>query len=199
MQKFWNQRYSEAEPAYGNDPNEFLKAQLALLQPGRILLPAEGQGRNAVYAASQGWDVTAFDNSEAGRQSALELAANRGVTIDYILKGYGEVELEEASFDAVGLIYAHIPDGMRTQLHRQFWSALKPGGTLILEAFSENQLGRSSGGPKTTELLYSVEKMENDFAPLKPAEFSVEEQTAQLREGAYHSGEAIVIRVVAKK
>jgi SAM-dependent methyltransferase len=199
MPNFWNQRYSEAEPAYGTDPNEFLKEQLALLLPGRLLLPAEGQGRNAVYAASQGWQVTAFDNSEAGRQSAYGLAADRGVTIDYILAGYGEIDWPEASFDAVGLIYAHIPDGMRTNLHRQFWAALKPGGTLILEAFAEEQLGRSSGGPKTTDLLYSIEKMKNDFAPLKPAEFSAEQQTVQLREGAYHSGEAIVIRVIAKK
>ncbi|MDX1604123.1 MAG: SAM-dependent methyltransferase, partial [Salinimicrobium sediminis] len=83
MQEFWNERYQREEYIYGKDPNEYLKAQLKNLTPGRILFPAEGEGRNAVHAAKKGWQVSAFDQSEEGRKKALRLAEAEGVEIDY--------------------------------------------------------------------------------------------------------------------
>lgn len=81
MNNIWNERYGKEEYVYGEEPNVFFAAQLTKLQNGVIILPCEGEGRNAVYAASQGWKVNAFDTSEAGKTKAIQLASNKGVTI----------------------------------------------------------------------------------------------------------------------
>ena len=83
MKDFWNDRYGRAEYAYGKEPNVFFKEQLDQLQPGKILLPAEGEGRNAVYAAEKGWQASAYDWSENAYKKAMQLAEEKKVNIDY--------------------------------------------------------------------------------------------------------------------
>lgn len=194
---FWNARYAADEYAYGTAPNEFLREALEALTPGTILFPAEGEGRNAVYAATRGWQVSAFDQSSSGQQKALALAASKGVTITYTIADADLFACEPDSFDCVALIFAHFPPDLRKRVHAQMVRALRPGGTLILEAFSPAQLGRPSGGPKELPMLYTVEALQQDFAALTSLEIS--EAVIQLSEGPFHQGEGAVIRAVGKR
>jgi SAM-dependent methyltransferase len=198
MQQFWNERYSQQEMAYGLEPNVFLREQLKNLEPGKILLPAEGEGRNAVYAASQGWDVLAFDFSEAGQAKALGLARQQGVTIKYQVADAQQFETAPETLDVVALIFAHFNPVLRLILHRKVVEWLKPGGTLILEAFHPKQLeGYTSGGPKDHTMLYTANMLQQDFDGL---DFQLlEEREVGLQEGAYHSGKGYVTRLVATK
>lgn len=193
----WEERYLSGSYLYGTNPNTFFKAQLDLLPPGRILLPADGQGRNGVYAAEKGWEVVCFDISKSAKQKALELAASKKVKMDYILSGWEEIVLQNEIFDAIALIYAHTPDDKRRIFHEKMAGLLKPGGTVILEAFSKNQLFYTSGGPKDLNMLYSEEEITEDFKIL--TEVNVQEVIISLEEGALHKGNASVIRLSGKK
>ncbi len=106
MNDFWNERYATLEYAYGTEPNQFYKEQLAMLATGKILFPAEGEGRNAVYAATQGWQVTAFDPSIEGKRKAEQLASENGVSIDYQIDNYEFVDFSPELFDCIVLIFA---------------------------------------------------------------------------------------------
>jgi SAM-dependent methyltransferase len=194
---FWNSRYSQTEYAYGTNANQFLIEALETLSPGRILLPCDGEGRNAVYAASKGWTVEAFDLSEEGRKKALSLAKEKNVSIHYSIADANEIDFPPASFDVIALIYSHFPAAIRKSVHRKMTSWLRPGGMLILEAFHPAQLANSSGGPQDISMLYTEEMLHDDFAPLLPLQLSRAEIT--LNEGKYHQGVADVIRLIALK
>lgn len=202
MKEFWEERYADEQYAYGEEPNQFFKEQLALLKPGRILLPADGEGRNAVYAATQGWDVVAFDMSAEGKKKADALASKFGVEVDFHVGLIQEMEFPKASFDAMALIYAHFPVGFRQEWHRKLASYLKPGGTLILEGFSKEHLKLSeknpkAGGPKNIDMLFSLEELQDDFQDFELIECCG--QTVHLEEGLYHVGKSSVTRLVARK
>ncbi|MCB9284883.1 MAG: class I SAM-dependent methyltransferase [Lewinellaceae bacterium] len=199
MKKFWDERYAEPEYVYGEEPNEFLKAFLDTYPepPGRLLLPGEGEGRNAVYAARKGWEVVGFDQSRSGREKAVQLAARHGVSIRYDVCDVLDFPFEEASFDLIGLFFFHLPLELRRHTHQQVYQALKPGGTLIAELFSPRQIGRSSGGPQVRELLYDTEDLKQDFKDLNIRYLA--EENVHLREGKYHEGEAAVVRLIAQK
>ena len=197
MNDFWNERYSSEEFAYGEEPNAFIHQQLVKLKPGKILFPAEGEGRNAVYAASLGWQVTAFDLSTEGRKKALQLAAKHNVDIQYLIDGYETVSFAKESFDCVVLVFAHIHKNKRAEYHHKLASFLKPGGKPIMESFSKEQIFRESGGPKSPDMLYSVEDMKNDFADF--SDLQIEKTDTELLEGFFHNGKASVIRVIATK
>ncbi len=196
-QEFWNQRYEEFPYSYGTEPNVFFREQLSGWPVGRLFLPAEGQGRNAVFAARMGWEVVACDISEVGKDQALALAGKFGVDIDYRVAEFGELILAPAYFDAVGLIFAHFPEEVRRKYHRRLLHALKPGGRLVMEAFSKQQLGRTSGGPRTLDMLYEVSALEEDFQGM--ASLVVEQVEVELDESEFHRGSASVIRVVGVK
>jgi SAM-dependent methyltransferase len=196
--EFWNERYAEHESVYGATPNEFFKEQLGNLPPGKILLPAEGEGRNAIYAASLGWQVTAFDFSEVAKTKTLKLAADLGITtIDYKVQDLSALVLEEEEFDAVALIYVHLPGQVRRHLIHECIKSLKPGGKLIMEVFSKEQLQYTSGGPKDETMLYSRDMAAELFKELKIV--CNEEVVENLSEGPFHSGLASIVRLVAIK
>lgn len=182
---------------YGSEPNAFFREQLNTLKPGRLLLPAEGEGRNAVYAAQKGWDVLAFDYSEAGRDKAVRLAEQRGVTISYLLTEAEMFDTEPGCLDTVALIYAHFPPALRRRLHQKAVQWLKPGGVLLLEAFHPKQLAYTSGGPKDVAMLYTTDMLREDFKQLRID--LLEEREVILEEGAHHSGAGYVTRLVATK
>jgi SAM-dependent methyltransferase len=195
--EFWNERYANPEFAYGTNPNEFLKEQLSqITDKGTILFPAEGEGRNAVFAAKLGWKTFAFDTSEEGRKKALLLAEKSNVELVYEIAGY-ENYLPNAQFDVICLIYAHVPPNKRKEYYQKCIQWLRPDGLLILEGFSKNQLGKSSGGPKEDSFLYSIDEIRNEFVGLN---FTIlEEQNIELAEGEFHKGNASVIRMVGSK
>lgn len=197
MNSFWNERYAVDEYVYGTEPNEFYKEELEKLTPGKILFPAEGEGRNAVFAATQGWQVTAFDSSTEGKKKAEKLAKMNGVTIQYVISDYDNMQFEPESFDCLVLIYAHMHPLKRNEYHKKLISFLKPGGKLILEGFSKKQINNHTGGPRDISMLFSPEELKKDFDNL--ARLSVEETAIILKEGQFHDGKADVIRVTGTR
>lgn len=202
MKEFWNSRYSEQDFAYGKEPNQFVKDQLGKIPPGKALFPAEGEGRNAVYAATLGWEVLAFDQSEAGRDKALQLAQEKGVSINYQVCDLNEFQGKLESFDALILVYAHFPAAKRKEFHQKLLKYLKPGGWIILEGFSKahaqfNSVNEKAGGPKDPAMLFSRDELMDDFADV--ADLSIEEDIVFLEEGLYHVGDSAVIRLIGKK
>ena len=193
---FWDQRFAEEGFAYGEEPNRYLREQLDRLEPGALMLPAEGEGRNAVWAATRGWRVHAFDTSTVGRDKALAMARRQGVEITYQLRSVADSLVDfEGQFDAAGLVFMHLPADVRTAAHRAIARCLRPGGTLILEAFSTEQLKRGTGGPRDLGLLYELADLLGDFADLQIS--SLETTDAELDEGRYHLGVASVVRMLA--
>lgn len=197
MNDFWNERYATVEYAYGIDPNHFYKEQLAKLPSGKTLFPAEGEGRNAVYAATQGWQVTAFDPSIEGKRKAELLASENGVSIDYRIDSFEFVDLPLESFDCIVLIFAHMHPLKRKYYHQKLITFLKPGGNLILEGFSKKQISNNSGGPRDVNMLFSKEELQSDFYTF--SELIVTETDTVLNEGPFHQGTASVIRVLGVK
>jgi hypothetical protein len=197
MQNQWDERYASKEYIYGTEPNNFLKEKLSTLKPGCILFPAEGEGRNAVYAATLGWQADAFDQSEEGMKKAILLANQNNVQINYYPESLQDWNPEPDQYDCIALIFVHLPEELRKQVHQSAIKALKPGGTLILEAFTINQLSRSSGGPKIPELLFTNDQLKNDF--INTIELEILETQVILDEGSLHHGVADVIRLICHK
>ncbi len=197
MINHWDERYSAPEYIYGTEPNSFVKEKLGSLKPGKILFPAEGEGRNAVFAASLGWETHAFDLSTEGQKKALKLAAQKGVEVNYFIQSLADWNPEPDQYDCIVLVFVHMPDGLRQKVHQSVIKALKPGGKLILQAFTINQLPRPSGGPKTNELLFTYEQIEKDFKKLGSIELT--ETQVILDEGPLHQGLADVIQLLGRK
>ncbi|HPE74811.1 MAG TPA: methyltransferase domain-containing protein [Draconibacterium sp.] len=197
MNNFWDDRFGTKDYAYGTEPNKFFKEQLKTLKPGNILLPAEGEGRNAVYAASVGWQVTAFDQSIEGKRKAELLALKKGVSFDYRIEDYELMDYPRESFDCVALIFAHMNPVKREVYHKKLISFLKPGGILILEGFSKNQIHNKTGGPRDIDMLFSEKEMNTDFASC--SKLSISETETELNEGPFHQGMASVIHVFGIK
>jgi SAM-dependent methyltransferase len=197
MKEMWDDRYSGETYAYGTEPNAFFRKVLDTLEPGRLLVPADGEGRNGVYAATRGWDVLAIDFSQNARRKAVELANQRKVRIHYLISDLFQYPYPHERFDAVALIFVHMPAEKRTQLHHLLLSALKPGGTLFIEAFSKKQLRYASGGPRDEGLLFSSEDLKNDFEGLDIVLLS--EEDVVINEGPFHQGKASVVRLIAVK
>jgi SAM-dependent methyltransferase len=201
-EKKWNERYKEEEFAYGKGPNMFFKEWLQKLDPRSILMPADGEGRNGVFAAKSGWKVTSFDLSVEGKSKALALAKENRVTIDYIVSDLEQLEFEKESFDAIGLVYAHFPANKKSSFHKKLSTWLKPGGVIVLEAFSKihlllNNINPEVGGPKDIDMLYSIEEITTDFKDYDT--LILEEKEIILNEGKYHLGKASVVRFVGRK
>lgn len=159
----WNNRYSQKEYAFGEGPNLYFKEQLEQLDPATILLPAEGEGRNAVFAAQKGWKVAAFDISIEGKYKALRLAEKSNVTIDYQTGELPDLHYGQGQFDAIALIYAHFPPDIKSAYHKLLNQYLRKGGTLIFEAFSKKHLAyrmknEQVGGPTDLASLFSTEE-----------------------------------------
>ncbi|AYN68958.1 methyltransferase domain-containing protein [Euzebyella marina] len=201
-QKKWNERYSQKAYAFGTEPNVFLKEQLDELNPGSILFAAEGEGRNAIYAATNAWESHAFDISEEGQKKAFHLAKSHDVSLDYRLGQLPDLGYKENSFDAVGLIYAHFPAEIKSEYHQIIGNLVKKGGHIILEAFGKNHLpyreaNPKVGGPRNLESLFSIEEIRSDFHDFEA--IILEETEIELSEGAYHNGKGSVIRFVGRK
>ena len=202
MVEFWNDRYSREAYAYGTEPNEFFRKELLKLQPGKILLPAEGEGRNAVFAAKNGWQAEAFDISDAGKAKALQLAAENNVSINYSIGRLEDMDYKNESFDAVALIYAHLPPDARAKNHNKIGDLIKKDGIIIIEGFSKKHVefqkeNPTIGGPGNPDFLYTKDTIAADFPGFE--HLVLEEEIIQLNEGTCHVGTGSVIRLVARK
>jgi SAM-dependent methyltransferase len=197
----FDERYSEPGYHYGTEPNAFVAAQTALLAPGKsALVPGDGEGRNGVWLAEQGLAVTTFDPSTVGAEKSRQLAAERGVTIDAHVSDFESWDWQDNTYDVVVLTYVHAGPETRHAGHSAVWRAVKPGGVVILEAFSPRQLDMrkhgATGGPKKPDWLFSEAMMREDFPG---AEFLVLRDIDDDFEGRTHSGHCAVLQVVARK
>jgi len=202
MKEFWDSRYSAETYAYGEEPNAFLKSVLPQFEPKTILFPAEGEGRNAVFAAELGWQVSAFDQSSEAKKKALKLAENRGGSVDYSVCDIKEAPNKIEQFDALVLIFVHFPATVKSQFNNLLSSYLKKGGLVIIEAFSKNNLpfvmeNPKVGGPRDAEMLCSKEEIVRDFPDFEI--IRLEEVITELNEGEFHVGTGSVIRFVGRK
>ncbi len=198
----WDERYKEHEFAYGKDPNIFFKEWLSKLEPGSILMPADGEGRNGVFAARRGWKVTSFDLSIEGQSKALLLAKENDVTLEYIVGDFEQLKFELEIFNAIGLVYAHFSAEKKSVYHKKLNDSLKPGGIIIFEAFSKShmhfkKLNPEIGGPDDINILYSKAEIIADFENYEV--LMLEEEEILLNEGKYHNGKGSVIRFVGRK
>ncbi|SBV99789.1 putative Tellurite resistance protein TehB [uncultured Alphaproteobacteria bacterium] len=196
--EFWDQRFGGEDYVYGTAPNAFLRVQAERLAPGaRVLLPGDGEGRNGVWLAERGMEVLSVDASPVGLGKAQRLAAARGVRIATECADLTLWRWPEAAFDAVAAMFLHLPPDARATVHRRIVAALRPGGTVILEAFRPAQLGYASGGPKDVAMLYTPEQLTADFAGLDVR--LCEEALVDLDEGTFHAGVAATLRFVGVK
>jgi SAM-dependent methyltransferase len=197
--EFWNTRYAAAGYVYGTEPNAFLVSQAhRLVRGGKALAVADGEGRNGVWLAQQGLEVLSVDASDVGLRKARELAQSRGVSsITTVQADLTTWAWPCERFDVVVAIFAHFPPDQRPRLHAAMYDALKPGGLLLLEAFTPQQLELKTGGPSRKEMLYTVTTLRGDFPHGDIA--LLEERVTDLAEGEFHRGSAAVIRLVLRK
>ena len=193
----WDERYSTNEYVYGTEPNTFLVSKIADLPVGRALCIAEGEGRNAVYLAEHGHQVTAVDASAVGLEKARKLAHSRGVTIEAIVADLADFAIEPDSWDAIVSIFAHVPPELRASLHGSIVRGLRSGGVFVLEAYTPEQIRLGTGGPPVAELTMTLAALRQELAGL---EFRhAVELERDVIEGRYHSGKGAVVQVVAVK
>lgn len=197
MKDQWNDRYSKSEFIYGKKPNKFFEEELNKLNPGKILMLGEGEGRNAVYAASLGWSVDAVDQSEAGKVKAMQLSSERKVKINYYVEDLYSYIPKQNHYNAAVFVFLHLEERLRSIVFKKAIDSLKPGGKIILEVFEKDQIKYDSGGPKDEELLYSLEDISEELIELEFEKFSKE--IVILDEGKYHQGKASVIQFVGEK
>ena len=197
--EFWDARFDTDTYIFGTAPNEFLASHKPLFKPGlRVLAVADGEGRNGVWLAQQGCDVVSVDISPLGIEKARKLAAQRNVAIDFQCADLMTWDWPREAFDAVVCIFIQFATpAERTALFGGFWSALKPGGVLLLEGYGVRQLQYNSGGPGKRENLYTPDMLREAFAA-----WNIEllhEYEAVLDEGPKHSGMAALVDLVARK
>lgn len=196
----WDERYSAEDYAYGTEPNDFLAAHAHMLPKGRVLSLAEGEGRNAVFLASRGYEVTAVDQSAVGLEKARRLAEAKGVTINTIVADLGEFAIEPNAWDGIVSISAHVPKSIRKGLHRRVVGGLKPGGVLLLEAYTPLQLetaGKGGPGPDQRDRFMTLADLHEELEGL---DFKIARETERdVNEGKYHSGPGAVVQVLARK
>ena len=197
-QEFWDKRYSEAGFAYGTKPSLYLVSKSKLLKPGmKVLAIGDGEGRNGIWLAEQGMEVTIIDQSEIGLNKARHLAAEKSVVIQTLCEDLVSWEWPVNTYDAIVSIFVHFGPTERPTVHKSIVNALKVGGWLMMQSFHKDQINRNSGGPKNVEMLYTVDMLARDFSGLRIEE--LEEAETDLDEGVYHHGTAAVINLLGQK
>ena len=194
----WDERFSQDRPVYGEAPNGFLQTQAFRLKAGmKVFVPGDGYGRNGIWLARQGLQVHTLDLSPVGVERARKTAQSAGVSMTIEIGDLSTWTWPVGKFDAVVSIFLHLPPEVRAKIHGSMLHALKPGGIVILEAFTPAQLQHTSGGPKQVELLYTPELLRQDFAGAEAVQ--LEEKDIQLDEGHMHRGPASVVRGIFRK
>lgn len=196
--EFWDSRYAAEEYAYGTAPNAGLVTLEPLLpRSARVLVPGDGEGRNGVWLATRGHRVSVVDQSAEGLRKCAQLAAESGVGVETVQADLVDYQPELAGFDALVLIFVHLPPHIRRDVHQRLLAALKPDGVLILEGFDRSHAGLPGGGPRDPAWLFDAAMLREDFAAC--AELSIELIDGDLDEGRWHQGHARVLRVHGRR
>jgi SAM-dependent methyltransferase len=190
----WDERYAGPGFAYGTEPNGFLVEVADRLPPGLALSLGEGEGRNAAFLAAAGWRVIGVDRSRVGLAKALGLAAERGLPLMACVADLGAFPLPAARFDLIVSIFCHLAPATRQALHRAVVRALRPGGALVLEAYTPRQLEFGTGGPRARDLLVTLDALRSELAGLDLA--VAREYVRDVAEGHMHRGQGAVVQVL---
>ncbi len=203
---FWDERFATEEYIFGTAPNAFLQQHITtikqLLPTGKVLCLGEGEGRNAVFLAKQGYEVTAVDLSDVGLQKAKRLAQEQGVTLHTQVVDLATYDIPNGEFDLIVSIFVHLPPALRQRLHQQVVAHLAPQGVYVLEAYTTDHLtftqsGQSVGGPKVSDMMMSLAALHQELARLSFVH--AEERLVVLDEGVAHRGQSAVVDIIAKK
>jgi SAM-dependent methyltransferase len=190
----WDERYSGSEYKYGTDPNGFLASVADRIPPGRVLCLGDGEGRNGVYLAGLGYDVTSVDQSEVGLGKAGRLAADRGVEITPVVADLSDFAIERDCWSGVVSIFCHLPPPLRRRVFRDSVAGLRAGGVIIVEAFTPRQLEFKTGGPPTADLMMTLEGLREELDGLRLE--IAREVDRDMGDGPCHSGTGAVVQVV---
>lgn len=193
----WNLRYGDEEYFYGTTPNDFLKENAHLIPRGSVICVADGEGRNSVFLATTGRDVSSVDISDVGVAKTKKLASEKGVSVDAQVGDLADFDLGRNKWQGVISISAHLPISLRQDLHLRVIDSLAPGGVVLLEAYTVDQIGRGTGGPQVPELLMSAESLSQEFASLEI--IHLKELEREVVEGSGHTGLAAVVQLIARK
>ncbi len=195
---FWNERYGAARYYYGTGPNDFLREHCnAIRAGGEVLCLGEGEGRNAVYLAEQGFRVVAVDQSEVGLSKAEQLATDRHVRIETVVADLDGYRIDPERWDGIVSIWCHLPATLRAAVHGQVVAGLKAGGVFLLEAYTPAQLAYGTGGPRTADLLPTLAGLRQELAALELVRALELERV--VHEGEGHTGPSAVVQVVARR
>ena len=193
----WNERYSSDHYAYGMEANDFLISMIDRLPGGKILCLAEGEGRNAVWLAEQGNEVTAVDASDIGLQKADRLAKARGVEITSVHADLADYDIGTQQWDAIISIFCHLPPALRRDVHRRCVAGLRDDGMILLEAYTPSQLEYNTGGPPVAEMMMDMRSLRSELNGL---EFlHLQECVREIHEGEFHNGPGAVVQALARK
>jgi SAM-dependent methyltransferase len=194
----WDERYAADEYVYGTEPNDFLLAEyLRIPAGGAVLCLADGEGRNGVFLAQQGYQVTSVDASSVGLAKAQKLASTSGVHLITIHTDLSDFDMGENRWDGIVSVFCHVPQELRMCLHGTINHALRPGGIFILEAYTPDQLKNHTGGPPASmsDRLMTAAHLENELSAC--AVISCRELTREIHEGTLHNGHSSVVQCLA--
>lgn len=190
----WDERYSQPGFAYGTEPNEFLAAHARRIPVGPVLSLGEGEGRNAVYLAGLGHRVLSVDQSEVGLAKARRLAEERRLAIETVSADLATFTIEPGTWAGIVSVFCHLPRRIRRPLYTAAVRGLRPGGVFVLEAYTPNQICRSTGGPKDPDMLPTLAELTEELAGLEFVH--AREMDREVREGTYHTGLASVVQII---
>lgn len=193
----WDERYSVEEYAYGTTPNEFLVDKVSCIPKGQVLSLAEGEGRNAVFLAKQGYSVTAVDGSLVGLNKARKLAEENNVVVEFIHADLADYDLGENKWDGIVSIFCPLPSTLRKELYKKVIAGLKQNGVFLLEAYTPDQLKHGTGGGNSVDVMQSEESLRLELAGLKFKHLT--ELERNVIEGVYHTGIGSVVQAIASK
>jgi len=193
----WDERYSAEEYIYGKTPNKFLAENYDVIPKGNVLSLAEGEGRNAVFLAKQGYRVTAVDASQVGLQKAGKLAQENGVSVELIHADLADFDIGENKWDGIVSIFCPLPSALRKELHKKVVAGLKPNGVFLVEAYTPEQLKYRTGGGNSADLMTTKESLNLELNRLTFKRLVALER--DVIEGIYHTGLAAVVQAIALK
>jgi SAM-dependent methyltransferase len=196
----WNERYAAASGyLFGTEPAIFLKQHAPRLRPGsRVLCLADGEGRNSVYLAGLGMEVTAMDASDVALEKARALALARNVSVTFREADIATWKWEPGRWDAVLAVFIQFADpALREKIFAGIARTLVPGGLLLLHGYTPEQVALGTGGPKDPEHMYTADMLRDAFRDLEIER--LEEYRADIREGEGHSGQSALIDLIARK